>query len=151
MAARLTDLEKKKIVADYLELGSYRAAAKRNKCSADTVKKVVLGMDDFGQKWTQKKEENTEDIIAYMERQRSRVCEIIDAGLAALPEKVAVAKSATEVTTAIGTLIDKWTQIKALQTGTNATEDDPLTASIEALGASMEAERERSNGNPATE
>lgn len=150
MAARLTDLAKKKIVADYLELGSYNGVAKRNGVSDTTVRRIVNEVGDFAKKMEQKKEENTEDIIAYMERQRSRVCEIIDAGLAALPEKVAVAKSATEVTTAIGTLIDKWTQIKALQTGTNATEVDPLTASIEALGASMEEERERSR-NSATE
>ena len=30
MAARLTDKQKKKIVADYLELGSYRAAGRKN-------------------------------------------------------------------------------------------------------------------------
>lgn len=29
MAARLTDKQKKKIVADYLELGSYRAAGRK--------------------------------------------------------------------------------------------------------------------------
>lgn len=32
MAARLTDKQKKKIVADYLELGSYNAVAKKKSC-----------------------------------------------------------------------------------------------------------------------
>lgn len=37
MAARLTD-KQKKIVADYLELGSYNAVAKKNNVSNHTVK-----------------------------------------------------------------------------------------------------------------
>ena len=41
MAARLTDKQKKKIVADYLELGSYLAVAKKNGVSDSSVKRVV--------------------------------------------------------------------------------------------------------------
>lgn len=41
MAARLTDRKKKekKIIADYLELQSYNATAKKNKVCPDTVKR----------------------------------------------------------------------------------------------------------------
>ena len=109
MAARLTDLQKKKIIADYARLESYNAAAKLNHVSDNTVKRIVLEMRDFTEKVEQKKEQNTADILEYMEKQRDKVCEIIDAGLAVLPEKIADARSATEITTAIGTLIDKWT------------------------------------------
>ena len=42
MAARLTDRQKKKIVADYLELGSYNATAKKNGVSNHTVKRILL-------------------------------------------------------------------------------------------------------------
>ena len=42
MAARLTDKQKKKIVADYLESGSYRATALHNGVSDNTVKRIVL-------------------------------------------------------------------------------------------------------------
>lgn len=42
MAARLTDRQKKKIVADYLELGSYNATAKRNGVSDTTVKRIIV-------------------------------------------------------------------------------------------------------------
>ena len=41
MAARLTDKQKKKIVADYLELGSYNAVAKRNHVCGETARRVV--------------------------------------------------------------------------------------------------------------
>lgn len=109
MAARLTDKQKKKIAADYANLESYTATAKLNGVSVNTVKRIVTGMHDFAEKVTQKKEQNTADILTYMEQQRDRVCEIIDVGLRVLPDKIADAKSASEVTTAMGTLIDKWT------------------------------------------
>lgn len=109
MAARLTDKQKKKIVADYLELGSYRATAKKNKVADGTVKRVVLECSDIEQKVAQKKDENMTDILAYMESKRGVVCEIIEKSLAALndPDKLKEA-SPSQITTALGTLIDKW-------------------------------------------
>ena len=113
MAARLTDKQKKKIIADYVQLGSYNATAKVNGVSLNTVKKVVQGNAEIAEMCNQKKEENTADILAYMDSQKGVVCEIIGKGLAALnePGKLADASPA-QITTAIGTLIDKWTLIK---------------------------------------
>lgn len=109
MAARLTDKQKKKIVADYLENGSYRATAKKNGVSDVTVKRIVEECSDIQQKIEQKKEENTADILAYMDSKRQEVCGIIDIGLSVLPDKIKDARTASEVTTALGTLIDKFT------------------------------------------
>lgn len=113
MAARLTDKQKKKIVADYLELSSYNAVSKIHGVSRQTVKNIVMSDTDFGQKLQQKKDENTADILAYMDSKRGVVCEIIDKGLTALndPEKLAEASPA-QITTALGTLIDKWAAVK---------------------------------------
>ena len=111
MAARLTDKQKKKIVVDYLELGSYNAAAKLNGVSNHTVKRVVLEVPEMSEKVKQKKEENTADILAYMEAQKNRVCEIIDISLEVLPEKIRNAKTAADVTTAMGTVISKWAEV----------------------------------------
>ena len=110
MAARLTDRQKKKIIADYVQLGSYNAVSKINGVSATTVKNIVLKSADFVEKCEQKKDENTADILAYMDSQKGVVCEIIGKGLAALnnPEKLAEASPA-QITTALGTLIDKFT------------------------------------------
>lgn len=110
MAARLTDKQKKKIVADYVQLGSYNATAKVNGVSLNTVKKIVQGNADIAEMCNKKKDENTADILAYMESQKGLVCEIIGKGLAALndPEKLAEASPA-QITTALGTLIDKFT------------------------------------------
>lgn len=110
MAARLTDRQKKKILADYVQTNNYCATAKINGVSATTVKNLVRANADIVEKCEQKKEENTVDVLAYMDAQREKVCQIIGKGLAALndPEKLAEA-TPSQITTAIGTLIDKWT------------------------------------------
>lgn len=130
MANRLTDKQKKKIVADYLELGSYRATARKNNISADTVKRTVAECDEIEQKLSQKKAENTADILAYMESQRGLVCEIIGKGLAVLndEEKLREATPA-QITTALGTLIDKWAAVSG-SAASESREDDPITKSL---------------------
>lgn len=109
MAARLTDKQKKKIVADYLDTQSVNLAAKRNGVSWDSAKKAIEKDGEIEKKLEQKKQENTADIIAYMESKRQAVCNIIDEGLEVLPQKIRDARTASEVTTALGTLIDKFT------------------------------------------
>lgn len=111
MAARLTDRQKKKIIADYVQLGSYNATAKANGVSLNTVKNIVQGNAEIAEMCNRKKDENTADILAYMESKRNAVCDIIEVGLAVLPDKIQTAKSASEVTTALGTLIDKFTAL----------------------------------------
>lgn len=113
MAARLTDRQKKKIVADYLECESYNATAKKNGVCGQTVRRVVEESQGFTENLKRKKDENTADILAYMESQKRLVCEIIGKGLAALndPDKLAEATPA-QITTAIGTLVDKWALVK---------------------------------------
>ena len=115
MAARLTDRQKKKILADYLETQSVNAAAKKNKVSWDAANKVLKEAGEVEKKLEQKKEQNTADILAYMESQRDIVCQIIGKGLAVLndPEKLAEA-TPSQITTALGTLIDKWTQAQGM-------------------------------------
>lgn len=139
MAARLTDRQKKKIVADYLECQSVNLAAKKNGVSWDSAKKALEEAGEIEKKLEQKKEENTADILAYMESQKGLVCEIIGKGLAALndPEKLAEATPA-QITTAIGTLIDKFT---AFGGGPGDTaKDDGLSQSLRELAEGLESD-----------
>lgn len=110
MAARLTDKQKKKIIADYVQLGSYNAAAKLNGVSHQTVKRIVDECPEMDNKLQQKKEENTADILAYMERQKNGVCEILDICLNELkkPEKYAKVPP-QQIATTMAILIDKYT------------------------------------------
>ena len=111
MAARLTDKQKKQIIADYVELGSYNAVAKKRNVSVETVKRYVLKSDKIVKKKIEKKEEeNTADILAHMDTKRDMVNQIIDVYLARLLEPEVIAKATpSQLTTALGTLIDKFT------------------------------------------
>jgi transposase-like protein len=111
VAARLTDKQKKKIIADYTENGSYRATARMNGVSDDTVRRVVLSDDEILQKAAQKKEENTLDMLAYMDSRKEQAQGVIDDYLVALanPEKIASAKL-SEIATALGIVLDKFTK-----------------------------------------
>lgn len=131
MAARLTEKQKEKIVADYLDNGSYRATARQNGVSGETVKRVVKECGDFEQKLAQKRQDDAEDLLAYMESKRGIVCEIIEKGLAALnsPEKLASASPA-QITTALGTLIDKWAPKGLPIGGKDQADDDPITKAL---------------------
>lgn len=139
MAARLTDRQKKKIIVDYLENGSLRATARENGVSDSTVKRVVVECGDFQQKAAQKKEENTADILAYMESKRGIVCEIIEKGLAALnsAEKLADASPA-QITTALGTLIDKWATVSGGPADT--AKEDELSKSLREMAEELESD-----------
>lgn len=122
MAARLTDRQKKKIIADYTENGSYRATAKLNKVSATTVKNVVMEDTESVQKCAQKKEQNTLDMLAYMDSRKEQAQGVIDDYLKALanPGKIEAAKL-SEIATALGIVVDKFT--KNVPVGTNSMEE----------------------------
>ena len=139
MAARLTDKQKKKIIADYVQLGSYNAVAKKHKVADSTVKRIVLSDPEMQKKAEQKKEENTADVLAYMESQKQIVCEIIGKGLMALNDPVKLAKAnPAQITTALGTLIDKWVMVNG-SSGTE-TKEDGLSASLRELAKEMESD-----------
>ncbi len=77
-----------------------RPTGKKNGVSDGTIKRVVEECSDIRKKIEQKKEENTADILAYMESQRQTVCKIIKTDLRVLPEKIENAKTATAIITA---------------------------------------------------
>ena len=139
LAARIIDRKKKKIVDDYLELGSYNAVAKLNGVSKDSVRRIVQDCEGFYQKAQQKKEKNTADVLAYMESKRGVVCEIIDKGLAALndPEKLAAATPA-QITTALGTLIDKWSAVSG--SAADEIKEDGLSKSLREMAEELESD-----------
>nr|DAE37731.1 MAG TPA: helix-turn-helix domain protein [Bacteriophage sp.] len=139
MAARLTDRQKKKILADYVQLGSYNAAAKVNKCSPNSVKNIVQGNADFAELCKQKNEENTADVLAYMDENKNLVCSFIGLGLKALndPDKVKDA-NLTQITTAMGKMIDKWAMISSAPA--NTAQEDALSQSLRAMAEELESD-----------
>lgn len=110
MAARLTDKQKKKIIADYVELGSYNAVAKIHGVSRQTVKNIVSTDAGIGQKLQQKKEQNTADILSHMESQKADVIKVLDKYITAMRDPVKIKRAGVvQLATALGIVIDKYT------------------------------------------
>ncbi len=137
MAARLTDKQKKKIIADYIQLGSYNAAARLNSVSHQTVKSVVMKSGDVYRKLQQKKDENTADIIAYMDGQKNDVCAVLGLCIMLLKNPDLYAKSSPQqIATTMAILIDKYTANGGANIADEQSEDE-LSKSLRELGEKL--------------
>ena len=110
MAKHLTDKQKKRIIADYATMGTYRAVARKYKISPATVKSVVERDEETERKCLQKKAENTETVLAHLEKRAGKACDLIDLFMTYLeqPEKLQRA-NVRDLATALGIVIDKFT------------------------------------------
>ena len=139
MAARLTDRQKKKIVADYIQLGSYNAAAKVNGVSPNTVKKLVQGNAEIAELCQRKKEENAADIRDYMDRQRGDVCQVLGICLDELKKPERYQKTPPQqIATTMAILIDKYAA--AGGGPKDETEEDGLSRSLRELAERIDDE-----------
>lgn len=150
-AQRLTDKQKKKIIADYVQLQNYTKTAKLNGVSDTTVKRLIsTAPSEMLKKVEQKKEQNTLEMLDYMDSKKERVQEIIDVYLGVLtdPEKLEGA-TLQQITTALGTLIDKWTVIDDRRKGDSVEGDTPADELSKALFEISEG-GENATGSEAT-
>ena len=139
MAARLTDKQKKKIIADYVQMGSYNAASKINGVSATTVKNIVLKSADIVEKCEQKKEQNTADILDYMDRQREDVCKVLGICLGELKKPERYAKTPPpQIATTMAILIDKYTSFGGGPK--DETTEDDLSRSLRKYAEKLESD-----------
>lgn len=108
MAPRLTDKQKKRIISDYVNIGSYNTVGKMHGISATTVKNVVLKNSETVGLCEQKKKQNTVDMLEFLETRKQKTQDIIDQLLDCMPEKIPRA-SLVQIVTAYGVLVDKST------------------------------------------
>ena len=117
---KLTDKERKKIIADYLNNNNYRETERINNVAVNTVKNIVLSQDskEFAKICTQKKEEQTQDILKYMDSIYEKQKKIIDLSLNALEEKLNKPDMFTnvkDIATVYGVIFDKALKYKEIQ------------------------------------
>lgn len=118
--AKLTDKQKKKIIADYVENQNYRETARINEVSVDTVRRLVLNDDEVVKTLTQKKQENTQSTIEYMQTQHESKKRILDKILKAIEEKadnIDMFTNIKDLATAYGIILDKELKVLELQRG----------------------------------
>ena len=118
--AKLNDKQKKKIIADYVENQNYRETARINEVSVDTVRRLVLNDDEVVKTLTQKKQENTQSTIEYMQTQHESKKRILDKILKAIEEKadnIDMFTNIKDLATAYGIILDKELKVLELQRG----------------------------------
>lgn len=136
--SKLTDKQRKQVIADRADGMSLRKLAAKYHVSDTTIRRTLANDTETAQKVAEKKEQNTADILAYMESKRDKVIEIVDIGLNLLPEKLADA-TPVQITTVIGTLFDKWAIING-RGPTDETQEDELSKSLKELAEGLESD-----------
>lgn len=114
--AKLTDKQRKKIIAESVNGSSIRALAAKYGVSTTTIQRVLKSDTELTQKVAQKKAENTASVLAFMDSKKNDVCALLEKLLAAMndPDKIA-ATSLSQLATAMGIVIDKYTANEAPQ------------------------------------
>lgn len=108
---KLSDKEKKKIIAAYSECGNYSAVARKYHVSRTTVKNLVAKNPEAHRLFEKKQEQNTKDILVHMDEKRDLVCDFIDLYLNELNNKEKLEKaSLKDISMALGIVIDKFTK-----------------------------------------
>ena len=133
-AKRLTDKQKKKIVADYVQLQSYTKTAKLNDVAESTVRKVVKDNPKCADLCALKKEQNTQDMLSYLDSKKEEAQNLLGLYLQAMadPDKIAEA-TLPQLSTAFGTIVDKFAML-----GDQSDTDMPDDGLLDALNAAAD-------------
>ena len=113
---KLTDKQKKKIVADYIETQNYKQTGIKNNVDTETVRRVVKEDKEFAKKLERKKEENTQTTLEYMDKQHETKKRILDKllkGIELKADDIDMFTNVKDLATAYGIIIDK--ELKALE------------------------------------
>ena len=136
--AKLTDRQRKKIIAERADGATIRALARKYKVSDTTIRRTLASDPKMAQKVAQKKEENTVAVLAYMNGKKKDVCEILDKLLEAVKDEEKIAKTPlNQLATTIGILIDKFTAAELSGRGQSTAENNLLSA-IQSAAKSMD-------------
>lgn len=131
--AKLTDKQRKKIIAESVNGSSIRALAAKYQVSTTTIQRVLKSDAELTQKVAQKKAENTASVLAFMDSKKNDVCGLIDKFLSAMgdDEKLAAA-TVNQLATAMGIVIDKYTANEAANA--SSAKENNLFEAIDSIG-----------------
>lgn len=122
---KLTDKQKKQIIADYVECGNYSAVSRKYGISDTYVKKIVKSNEECSKMLEQKKEENMQSMLEYLDTLNNKKKKIISKLLDAIESKAENIDNFTnvkDVASAYGILIDKELKISELRKQPEGTE-----------------------------
>lgn len=146
--SKLTDKEKKKIIADYSNNQNYCETARMNNISEATVRRIIKNEEntEISKIVEQKNEENTKDILEYMDSITEKQKNIIDLSLNALETKLQnpdMFTNVKDIATVYGVIFDKalkYKEMKIRQSELQKTRNDieDLTTLADMLGFNKE-------------
>lgn len=138
---KLTDKQKKKIIADYVDNGNYSETARLNNTTDTTVRTIIKENKNIAlKKMEQKKEENTQDMLQYLESKKEDKKRVIELCFKALEDKLAspdMFTSIRDIAMVYGILVDKDLKYKEIMN--NRIKEDKLTK-VEELLSKIESE-----------
>lgn len=139
--SKLTDKQKKKIIADYVDNGNYSETARLNNTTDTTVRTIIKENKNIVlKKMEQKKEENTQDMLQYLESKKEDKKRVIELCFKALEDKLAspdMFTSIRDIAMVYGILVDKDLKYKEIMN--NRVKEDKLVK-VEELLSKIESE-----------
>lgn len=129
--AKLTDKQKKQIIARYVECQNYRQVAREFNVSPTTVKRCIQAAPETAEKVAHKKEQNTLDILSFMDSQNQKIQNLLQSIVEAMddPQKLARA-NVRDLATAYGIIVDKYLQVMPKDNSDALAKLDELIAGI---------------------
>lgn len=118
MGKRLTDLEKKNIIAYYVECQNYSETARRFDIADMTVRRLVEKDESVLKKVEEKNIQNTKSVLEAMEDRKETKINLLNKILLAMDKKVEDVDMFTNIkdlATAYGIIMDKEIKIKELE------------------------------------
>ena len=115
---KLTDKQKKKIIADYVDNNNYSETARINNISETSVRRIVKGNEGITEKVEQKKEENSQDMFEYMKNKDDDKKRIVDLCFEALDKKLSnldMFTNVKDIATVYGIIMDKELKFRELE------------------------------------
>lgn len=107
---KLTDKQKKEIIADYVECQNYSETARKFNISDNAVRKIVLNNKDSSRMFEQKSEENTEEVLEAMKKRSKTKINLLDKLFEAMDGKldnIDMFTNIKDLATAYGIIMDK--------------------------------------------
>lgn len=114
---KLTDKQKKEIIASYVECENYSEVARKFNMSDEGVRKIVKQNEDSWKQLEQKREENTQEVLEVMKKRNKTKVELIDKIFKAMNgklENVDMFTNIKDLATAYGIIMDKELKIREL-------------------------------------
>lgn len=133
---KLTDKQKKKIIADYVDNGNYSETARMNNTTDTTVRTIIKDNKDVAlKKMELKKQQNTKDILEYMEETKDKRKKIIDLCLEKMEERLNKDElmNIKDIATAYGVLVDKSLKVNEIKSSGNNLNTNVPTIKLEVV------------------